>query len=269
MKFTFTELDYSGEYRFGGQLEIQAESPGEVESLISHFRLFRDLSDVSELRARIAALESGTMTHVIKSEKRPVYAVSACLDFDFTAPYKEWAKRNFGFDGVFPDLEIPRKWDGLIATNYQARIYTENEHICFDAFTTSEPWNKKNAQDYAESRVVDCVGEEFGTRRQEPEFIDVRNGQYQRNPNYLRRHRATPLASNARLKRAFFEWWMVNCANDAQKAIVAGNREIARGASYMSAFEFERLESHIYYEKTAKDYKAISFAEFAALESGE
>jgi hypothetical protein len=91
------------------------------------------------------------------------------------------------------------------------------------------------------------------------------------NPNYLKRHRATPAASNASLKRAFFAWWLENRANEKQKAIVAGNREIAKGASYMSAFDFERFESNIYYGRKldgdgkTTDYKSISFAKFAEL----
>ena len=266
MEFKFTEGNYEGALKFGGALTITAQGAQEVESLINNFRLFKDMSDISVLQARIEALQSETLSHVMQSDKRPMYEVSSCLDEAFTAPYKQWALDNFGYDGVFPDLEIPRHWDGIKHTNYQARLYTEGEHICFHAFTSSEPWNGKDAQEYAESRVKDYLGEEFGTRRQEPEFIPTGFGENMKvNPNYLKRHRPTPLASNARLKRAFFEWWMINHANDAQKSIVAGNRDIAKGASYMSAFEFERFENHIYYAKTAKDYKSVSFAEFAAM----
>lgn len=267
MEYIFTEGDYTGDFRFGGELTIKAETAVEVESLIKHFRLFSDVSDVETLKARIAALESSTLAHVIKSDKRPVYEVNGCLEYDFTEPYKKWALRDFGFDGVFPDLEIPRKWDGLIHTNYQSRLYTESEHICFNAYVSAKPWNKKEAQVYAESLVTDYIGEEFGTRRNEPEFIQSRNGHYVKNPNYLRRHRPTPAASNARLKRAFFQWWLATHANAAQKTVYDGNQEIARNASYMSAFEFERASDTIYYEHTGNDYKAMSFPEFAALES--
>lgn len=265
MEFQFTEGNYDGAFKFGGKLTITARGAQDVESLVKHFRLFSDMGDVAVLQARIAALQSETLTHVLQSDKRPMYEVSTCLDDEFTAPYKKWARDCFGYDGVFPDLEIPRQWGGLIHTNYQARLYIECEHICVDAFTSSEPWNGRDAQEYAESRVKDYLGEEFGKRYQEPEFLQKGNGQYYRNPNYLKRHRPTPVASNARLKRAFFAWFVDNHASDAQKAIVAGNREIAQGAKYMSAFEFERHETHIYYAKTAKDYKSVSFAEFAAM----
>lgn len=265
MEFKFTEGNYEGTFKFGGALTITAHGAQEVESLISHFRLFRDMSDVSVLQARIEALQKETLCHVMQSDKRPMYEVSGALGDEFTAPYKKWALDNFGYEGVFPDLEIPRQWGGLHHTNYQARLHTEGEHICFQAYTSSEPWNGRDAQNYAEFRVTDYIAEEFGTRRQEPEFIHVGNNLMRPNPNYLKRHRATPGASNARLKRAFFVWWLENRANEAQRAIVAGNREIAKDASYMSAFEFERFESRIYYAKTAKDYKSVSFAEFAAM----
>lgn len=267
MQFTFTESDYEGEYRFGGQLEIKAENAHEVEELIKHFRLFSDVSDVSVLQSRITALQAKTLSHVVRSDKRPVYQVYGCLDHEFTAPYKKWAFDNFGFDGAFPDLEIPRKWGGLLHTNYQARLYIENEYICFEAFTTSQPWNGKDAQEHAQYRVADYIGEEFGCRYHESEFISAGNGLMKHNPNYLKRHEAKPAASNSRLKKAFFDWWMENHANAAQKAIVRGNQEIAKGAKYMSAFEFEKHEYQIFYEHTGKDYKVMTFAEFAKLES--
>ena len=266
-RFDFQEMDLPNDRRFGGKLTITAESAGAVLSLIDHFRLFRGTSNVESLQARIAALQSATLSHAIYSEKRPVYEIDSALDYDFTKPYCEWALRCFGYDGQFPDLEIPRKWDGLKHTNYQARLYTKDQHICFLTYVQSEPWNKMDANTYAERRAHDYIGEEFGTRYQEPEFKPANNGQYIRNPAYLNRHPAKPSASNPRLKRAFFDWWLETVANDAQKAIVAGNRQIAAGATYMDAFSFERFESHIYYEKTAKDYKAMSFDQFAKLES--
>ncbi len=271
MKFEFAEGAYADDFKFGGALTITAQGANEVESLIKHFRLFNDMSNVSVLQTRIEALQKETLSHVIQSDKRPVYEVSGALDDEFTAPYKKWALECFGFDGVFPDLEIPRQWGGLIHTNYQARLYTDGEHICFEAFTSAQPWNGKSAQDYAQWLVSDYIAEEFGMRRHEPEFIHAGNNMMKPNPNYLMRHRATPAASNARLKRAFFAWWLENCANDKQKAIVAGNREIAKGASYMGAFEFERFESQIYHarklnsEGKTTDYESITFAKFAAL----
>jgi hypothetical protein len=272
MQFNFTESDYTGEYQFGGRLEIVAETPNEVESLIKHFRLFKDMEDVETLKARIAALESSTLSHTIGTDKRPAYAVTSCLGFEFTEPYKAWALRNFGYDGVFPDLELPREWGGLIHTNYQSRVYTEGEHICFTAFTTAQPWARKSAQDYADSLVSDYIAEEYGTRRHEPEYIQARNNFMVKNPDYLKRHKATPQASNATLKRAFFEWWRANHANAEQLAIIEGNEKIvAETGSYMDAFGFERFESHIYYGRKlgkdgkTQDYKAISFSDFAAL----
>lgn len=265
MRYEFTELEYTGDFRFGGQLAVTAENAKEVEEMIRHFRLFNDVSDVTVLQARITALQLQTLTHVIKSDKRPVYSAESCLDHEFTVPYQKWARDCFGFEGVFPDLEIPRDRYGLKYTNYQARLHTQNEHICFEAFTTSEPWNGKDAQEHSEHKIKDYIGEEFGARYHEPEYIPAGNGMAKHNPNYLKRHKAKPGATNSRLKKAFFTWWLATHANNAQRAIVRGNQEIAKGAKYMSAFEFERYESHIYYDHTGKDYKSISFSEFAKL----
>ena len=110
MKYEFKEGKYEGEYSGGGLLEITAEGPQEVVSLLEHFRL---LGDVHSARKRLEAMEAGSYTHTMKSDTRPVYAVSGCLDQKFLEPYKDWAKRNFGYTGEFPDLEIPREWFGL------------------------------------------------------------------------------------------------------------------------------------------------------------
>lgn len=267
MQFNFTKKDHVDEFKFGGILDIVAENASEVESLISHFRLFNRVDNVEVLKKRIEALQSSTLSHVVGTSKMPIYEVSTCLDSEFVEPYKKWALDNFGYDGIFPDLTIPRKWGGLIHTNYQAHLETFNECICFQAFTSSEPWNGKDAQTYAEKRVIDYIGEEFGTRYHEPEFIPTGRGDLmKRNPNYLKKHPARPGATNSRLKKAFFNWWMENHANEKQKEIVSGNRQIvSETGSYMSAFEFEKFESHIYYEHTGNDYKSISFRDFAAL----
>lgn len=275
MKFNFTEGAYEGAFRFGGKLEVTAQGAQEVQALVDHFRLFKDMGDVKVLQARIEALQSETLSHTIQADKRPVYEVESCLDHEFTEPYKKWARDNFGYEGAFPDLEIPREWRGLKYTNYQARLFTENEHICYKVFVTSEPWNKRDAQDYATHQAQDYIAEEFGARRHEPEFIHLGNGMAKPNPNYLKRHKPHASASNARLKQAFFAWWLANHATDAQKAIVAGNAQIvSETGGYMGAFNFERQQYEIYHgRKLAKDgktqdYKSVSFAEFAAMARG-
>jgi len=265
MQFNFEEMELTEGREFGGKLTITANGAAEVLALIDHFQLFQDTSNIESLQARIAAMQSETLSHVIYSEKRPVYEIDSALDYEFTKPYCDWALRCFGYDGQFPNLEIPRRWKGLIHTNYQARLYTSNQHICFLTYVQSQPWNNMDANTYAERCAHDLIGEEFGTRYREPEFKQTRNGQYVKNPDYLKRHIPKPAATNSRLKVAFFDWWLENVANDAQKTIVAGNKAIAANVSYMECFKFERFESHIYYEKTAKDYKIMSFDQFAKL----
>lgn len=265
MRFEFTELDYEGDYKFGGRLALTATTQPEVAALIDHFKLFSDNSDVDVLRQRIDALSSDTLTHTLGTDKRPMYAVSGHLDHAFTAPYTKWAEDNLGYTGPLPELEIPRKWGGIIHTNYQARLHIADGFICFDAFVCAEPWDKKDASTYAEYLVKDYIGEEMGTRRREPEYIVDGRGQYKKNPDYLKRHRPTPSASNARLKLAIFDWWKQHHANAAQLAVIEGNRKVAEGADYMDAFRFERGEVTIHYSKSAKGYKSMSPSEFAKL----
>ena len=273
MQFNFTEHDYPDAYKHGGRLEIVAENPQEVEHLVNHFKLFPDMSTVESLEARISALKAGTYRHTIGTDKRPVYGVDGWLDAAFSAPYTEWMQRDLGYNGPLPDLELPRKWDGLLYTNYQRRVYILDGFISFGAFTQSMPWGGKTAQEYAVTKITDLIGEEFGTRYHESEFVSAGySGTLKRNPNYLKRHPATPAASNAILKRALFDWWLENHANEAQKTIVAGNQEIVDSTNeYMEAFNFKRYDSQIYYghelgkDSKTQDYKSMTFAEFAAL----
>lgn len=278
MQFNFTETDESREgYEFGGRLEIKAENALEVSKLIDHFRLFRG-DTVEALQARITALQSDSLSYVEGTEKRPMYAVETSLAWDYSKPYAEWMEKNLGYVGTLPDLDIPRQWDGLKHTNYQAELRLQGEHICFLTYVSSEPWAGKDAQTYAERRAVDYIEEEFGERYHEPEFIQAGNANFmKRNPNYLKRRRPTPAASNARLKRALFTWWLDTQANEEQRAIVEGNRQIvAETGSYMDAFAFERPDPQIYYgckvdPETGKtsDYKSMSFADFAKLGAEE
>ena len=119
MLFQFTESNYDDAFKFGGRLTLHAESPNDAKALIDHFKLFNQKDDIDTLRAKLAAIESGNLSHTIGKDKRPIYAVESCLDDAFIAPYKEWAKRRFGFGDLWPDMEIPREWDGLKYTNYQ------------------------------------------------------------------------------------------------------------------------------------------------------
>lgn len=273
MQFNFTEHEYLDAYKSGGRLEFVAENAQEVKQLASHFKLFSDVSTVKTLKAHIAALKTGTHRHTIGTDKRPVYRVNGRLDISFSTPYVEWMQCELGYNGPLPDLELARKWDGLCHTNYQARIYTFAGHVYFEAFTTSEPWGGKNAQEYAVSRVTDYIGEEFGTRYYEPEMISAgRSGTLKRNPNHLKKHPAKPAANNIILKRTIFAWWLENHANHAQKAIVTGNQEIVNSTGEsMEAFHFDYHQPHIYYEHVLggdgkiQNYKIITFTEFAAM----
>lgn len=265
MQFQFTESDYSDAFKFGGRLTLRAESSFEVEKIITHFKLFNTPNDIEALKAKLVVIESGVFEHILGTDKRPIFEVDSALEVEFSTPYQLWAERCFGFRETLPDMEIPRQWNGLKYTNYQERLYVDSGHICFRTFVSSEPWNGKSAQEYAEFRAFDIIQEEFGFRKIEPEMIQIGNGTFKENPNYLKRHKPTPLASNSLFKRAFFAWWVLNRASDAQKEIISCNAEIAAGASYMSAFTFDRYESHIFYAKSAKDYKSVSFAEFAAM----
>jgi hypothetical protein len=260
MRFEFEEIDL---VEHSGDVMIRAESEAEVKEVADHFRLFKD-----DVRGLVAALDAGTLTHRLTAysslgNRYRWFEVHGSLDIEFSEPYLALLVNRTGLDtgGILPDLDL--QGPTLRHTHYAVRVWIEQGHICFIAYDSATEWNGRDAATNAEAYVSDYLKEAFGVRHHEPEFIANRAGTYSRNPNYLKRHRPKPAASNKILKDALFQWWLGNHANEAQRAVIAS--AVQCHDSNRTPFKgFD--EYHIHYD----NWKAsCTWAELMALPSNQ
>lgn len=236
MRIEFTEYtpndpEYNADpaFRFAGYITVTAESLADTKAIVDHFKLFGG-DDPESLIARANALQDPALVHVHRPTKRPYFEVSGTLPLEYFQPYKDWANRVFGFDGAFPNLAIPFKWDGLRHVYYGIRQQIEcHETVCFTVAIRSQPWNGLDAQDYADRNANRYIAEDFAHRPPTPEFLPNKNGTYRRNPKYGTGHREPliPRLENETLCLLFVDWWLKNAASDAQREILVKNRELA------------------------------------------
>jgi hypothetical protein len=208
---------------FGGTLTVTAETPAEVKELSDHFKL-HDTGKPEDLMNLATALQAGRLVHTSSPQKRPWFEVESALDHEFTKPYKDLLERLTGYADNLPDLDLttfhPRR---LCHTHITATCGLEHEHYVYRIIKQSEAWNDKTAQEYADSSAQDYAEEELGFRPHEREYVQAKNGGYQLNPNYLKRHRAKPGTGAPWLWSVLFRWWLDNHATEAQRAAIAEN----------------------------------------------
>lgn len=219
MHFEFTETDAK---TFAGFLTVTAKTPAEVVQVAEHFDLF-DKKTPEALIALADAIKAGTLTHVSKPTKRPWFLVESALDYEFTKPYLELLTKLTGYEGDLPDLDLtPHHPRRLCHTYHTISCELEHGHYAYRVVTQSEPWNGKNAQEYADSSTQDYVEEELGWRPHEPEHIEER-GRIIRNPNYLKRHRAKAGLGSPWLWAVLFRWWLEKYGTQAQRELCEQN----------------------------------------------
>ena len=242
MKFAFTETRDD----FGGNLTITAESPAEVQQIDKHFKIF-DASQPGELMKLAEVLTAGTLTYTSEPTKRFWYEVVSALDCEFTEPYRAWLERLTGYQDSLPDMDLtPFHPLRLCYTHITDTCGLSGGHIVYKCYDQAEEWNGKDACTNAWDYVADYVGEDFGTRKHEREYIEARNGMMKRNPNYLKRHKSEPAASAGWLKAVIFDWWLANHASDEQLAIVAAVAELSEKFGHAKYGKHFSEESTLY-----------------------
>lgn len=235
MKIQFTEYtkndpEYNADpaYKYGGFITVTAESLEDSRRIVEYFKLSNG-NDPDSVIARAELLKNPELTHEHRPKKRPYYEVSGSLDVQLFQPYQDWAKQKFGYDGAFPNLQIPFKWAGLrhVFVGISQEIQC-HETVCYTVATQAKPWNGRNAQQYAERNVSRYIEEDFGHVEPVREFIEAGNGHYKRNPDYAtgKRNPVQARCTHEGLMKLFAQWWLENGANDAQRDILAKNAEL-------------------------------------------
>jgi hypothetical protein len=283
MKIEFTEYQEGDEeyrddedYRFGGFLTITAESLADSAAIVEHYKLSKG-EEPEQLLGRARLLTLPDLVHVHRPRKRPYYEVSGSLEVELFQPYKDWARRTFGFEGRFPDLKLSFPWRGLRYTYTGISMGVEvGETVCYTVATQSEPWSGRTAQAYAEKTATRYMACEFGHKEPVREFIQKGNNAYYPNPKYGTgfRNPVQPRVVNEGLCLAFIEWWKENEATPAQLDIIARNEELAEKTGKHSRVDWLKGYDGIRFVDPAGDCdydgkglmtSRYTFEEFAAL----
>lgn len=232
MKFEFTEnAALEGDRKWGGDVAIVMESMEDAKAVAKHYKLYADDPIVLAEWLVDVANNAPVRYYPKAGREHAWYEIESALDHEFTKPYFDQMHKMTGADeNLFYDLELTHP-DPLDHRYLVQSVGLQHGHFIYKVLDSAQPWNKKSAQEYADSLVQDYMEEELGARQSEPEFIQLGNGQYTKNPNYLKRHRPKPALTCPWLWSALWDHWYANHATAAQRDALARNRTLGKYAN--------------------------------------
>jgi hypothetical protein len=243
MIFKHAEIQEDG----GGYLTITAENSEEVVDLSKHFRIF-DQENSESLIEYAQAIQRGQLVYESKPSKRLWFYCDSALDHKFVEPYRRELEKRTGFIDPLPNVDLtsyhPRR---LCHTHITDVIGLVDGHIVYKVIIQAEDWNNKPAEERADIDALDYVEEDIGNRPHESEFIQCRNGQYTKNPDYLKRRRCQPALLAEWLWDYLFAWWRVNHASKEQERILSAAEELYNRSKLHYGTVFGVREYTIYY----------------------
>lgn len=224
-----THMKYALE---GLTLAVIAESIRDAALVVDHFRelrlgiLYSD--DPEKLKASLArasatlkAVETGDLVYQdVATEKRPWFSVSTELGPDSVKPYLDLLERVTGYAGDLPEFEFIPSDAGLRHTHVMAKCLVSSSGIKASGFIKTEDWNGQTADVRAPINFHDYVVEGFGYRKHEDEFKQAGNGQYVKNPSYLKRYEAQSGLGSPELWKQIFSWWRKTHATPGHEAVL-------------------------------------------------
>lgn len=282
MKIAFTEYTEADpeykpgkEHQFGGYVTVTAESLADTARLVDYFKLSAG-DQPEQLIKRAELLMVPDLQHIHRPKKRPYYEIAGSLSVELFQPYRDWARKTFGFEGRFPDLRLPFKWDGLRPIYLGVSMGVEvGETVCYTVCIESQPWNNQTAQDYAEKNATRYIAEDFGHVEPVREFIQ-KGSHFVHNPKYGTgyRHPVTPRIVNESLCSAFVEWWLESEATPGQLDLIERNRQLAEVTGKYSLVDWMKSYDGVRYVDSDGDCdytgkglmtSRVDFKEFATL----
>jgi hypothetical protein len=216
----------------GLALSVIAESIRDAALIVDHFRelrlglLYSD--DPEKLKASLArasdtlkSVETGDLVHQdLATEKRPWFPASTELGPNSIKPYMDLLKRVTRYAGDLPESEFVPSDAGLHHTHAMAKCLVSSRGIKASGFIQSEDWGGQPADVRARVNFHDYVVEGFGYRKHEEEFTQVGNGQYVKNPSYLKRLAPQSGLGSPELWKQIFGWWRKTHATPGQEAVL-------------------------------------------------
>lgn len=246
-----------------GKLTISAESTAEVKEMLDHYR-----KDVTQ---HIDALISGQFEVTTGTERRPYFAQSVSVPFEFLAPYYTLLERVTGYTGEpFTIDNAPRYGDSrsrvnLCHTHIVTYASVDANGMHFEGFNCAEDWNNRTAEENAKRYYAEYVRASIGYTKSEPEFIRTGwGGNMKRNPNYMKRHYPEAKATSASLFEFLFNHWLANVANDAQRVLWAEGEKCFRTVVKAESLASSMVRNYSDNFHIDGYSKSVTFAEFQA-----
>lgn len=199
-----------------GTITVTAQTAKEVQAVFKHFGLDSTKQDF------IDALVTGF--YVVKSApKRQWFAVSVKCEPGWILPYLERLERVTGFADSIGDIENAPwnnyKWD-LVHTHIVTRAAIVGDSYISEGFIQAEDWDGKPAAERAARNFAEYVRNFIGDTERESELLQMPNGLFRRNPNYMKRHYPHPAFSSSALWSCIFSTWIARHATSGQMAIL-------------------------------------------------
>lgn len=219
-------------------LRVIAETQADVLTIVRHYDLLHSKRSPEQLIATAQAISAGSIEYVDKgTDKRPWFDVPVCLD-KALEPYQYLLKRLTGYDGPILDMDLtlhdPKR---LVHTHITGRIGIEDGCITALVFVRSEDWNGQTAELRSADMAADYLQERLGFRRFEREHIQMDNGLYRHNPDYLKHHKAQPGLGAEWLWKVLFSWWRENHATNRQRAVLNAVDALHNGSKYPNDYD--------------------------------
>lgn len=219
----------------GGNLRLTLETVEEVKAAIGPHGVIErlDVETLDELRQftdACAQVVKGK-PFIVESnpDKRKWYPIEGeTLGCDFLEPYAMLLNKLTGYADTLDDLDLkPAVGAGGLHHTYALdtlAIYSGD--IAVGGFIQSEDWNGRTAAELARSRFLEYLREWVGGRHHEPEYVGTANGQYKRNPNYLKRHPPEPGAGSPEVWSVIFAHWREHHATPGQRDMLAEGEKL-------------------------------------------
>lgn len=167
--------------------------------------------------------------------KRGYFLCSVALELEWSQPYFDELHRRTGFDGrgILPDLDLTpwHPWGCVCPTHDTMRIWTEHGHFCADIVVSSQDHDGKTAAERCDRYATQVMQGFIGDTKPCPQYIDScrwGNGAMKLNPKWGKAPEYECVLGVETFFWAMAEWWLLFCANDAQREVVRMSDAIHR-----------------------------------------
>jgi hypothetical protein len=208
---------YSDDPKDGGSLKVTVTTLKEVERLLD--TMSPRPSDIERLE-RI--LDFGALGELTITLGKPGYAYHHnvhTLPVDWSIPYCTLLQRKFGYSGPLPDIDFPDTC-GCDQVWVVSRLRLENQLFVCDSYDAARDYRGTWAMFWAKRYSGEQTKQLVGEYDHKPEFIQLPNGDYRRNPAYGGQITYRPAAANEHIVKTLSQWFYDTQASQQVKDVL-------------------------------------------------